>query len=153
MKRPDDQRDRYLSAEEIASLKAVLDEKMYRKEHRAINQTFYRLRLIVLIALTTGMRVAEIFALKWKDVQYREELIAVRAKLKRGRMRYVPMPPELATEIQRFPVVMGEDRIFRRNGERASVSEWKGVSRRSWTWPAFGISVFTTCATRSRPGT
>jgi len=112
VKRPDDQRDRYLSAEEIAGLKATLDGKMYRKEHSAINQTFYRLRLIVLIALTTGMRIAEIFALKWKDIQYREELIAVRAKLKRGRMRYVPMPPELAAEIQRFPVVMGEDRIF-----------------------------------------
>jgi integrase len=27
-------------------------------------------------------------------------------------MRYVPMPPELAREVQRFPVVMGEDRIF-----------------------------------------
>lgn len=31
----------------------------------ANNQTFYRLRLLVLIALTTGMRIAEIFALTW----------------------------------------------------------------------------------------
>ena len=112
VKRPDDQRDRYLSAQEIASLKATLDGKMYRKEHRAINQTFCRLRMLVLIALTTGMRIAEIFALKWSDVLHREELIAVRSKLKGGKMRYVPMPPELAREIQRFPVVMGEDRIF-----------------------------------------
>jgi integrase len=58
------------------------------------------------------MRIAEIFALKWSDVLHREELIAVRSKLKGGKMRYVPMPPELAREIQRFPVVMGEDRIF-----------------------------------------
>src|SRR5215212_3885478 len=29
-------------------------------------------------------------------------------------MRYVPMPPELAAEIQRTPVVMGEARIFPR---------------------------------------
>ena len=49
----------------FARLKAALDAKMQRREHRAINQTFYRLRLIVLIALTTGMRMAEIFALKW----------------------------------------------------------------------------------------
>jgi len=54
VKRPDDQRDRYLSAEEIYRLKAALDQKMYRKGSREINQTFYRLRLIVLIALTTG---------------------------------------------------------------------------------------------------
>ena len=112
VRRPNDQRDRYLSAEEVSSLKASLDGKMYRQGSDAINQTFYRLRLLVLIALTTGMRVAEIFALNWSDVLYREELIAVRSKLKRGRMRYVPMPDELAAEINRFPAVMGEDRIF-----------------------------------------
>jgi integrase len=82
VKRPNDQRERYLSAEEIASLRASLDGKMYRLGTTAINQTFYRLRLLVLIALTTGMRIAEIFALKWSDVLFREELIAVRSMLK-----------------------------------------------------------------------
>jgi integrase len=52
--------------------------------------------LIVLTALTTGMRIAEIFALRWSDLLFREELIAVRAKLKRGGVRYAPMCPELA---------------------------------------------------------
>jgi integrase len=112
VKRPNDQRERYLSAEEIARLKAVLDSKMYRQEHRTINQTYYRLRLIVLIALTTGMRIAEIFAIVWSDILYREELIAVRSILKGGKMRYVPMPSELAAEIRRFPTIIGEDRIF-----------------------------------------
>lgn len=111
VKRPDDQRERYLSADEMMSLKTALDGKMNR-QRRGINQTFYRLRLLVLIALTTGMRVAEILALKWGDVLYREELIAVRAKLKGGKVRYVPMPAELVAEIKRFPAVMGEDRIF-----------------------------------------
>jgi len=70
------------------------------------------LRLIVLIALTTGMRVAEIFDLGWEDVMYNEGLLAVRSKLKGGKMRYVPMPPELASEVRRFPVEIDEDRIF-----------------------------------------
>jgi integrase len=112
VERPDDRRERYLSIDELRSLKRVLDDKMHRQDHRAINQTFYRLRLLVLIALTTGMRIAEIFALRWGDVLYREGLIVVRAKLKRGKVRYVPMPPELAAEIQRFPAIIGEDRIF-----------------------------------------
>src|ERR1041384_4115181 len=90
VRRPNDQRDRYLSADELARLKMAIDAKMFRQEHRAINQTFYRLRLIVLIALTTGMRIAEIFALTWSDVLYGEGLIAVRAMLKGGKMRYVP---------------------------------------------------------------
>src|SRR5277367_582254 len=85
---------------------------MYRKAGKGINQTFFRLRLIVLTALTTGMRIAEVFGLKWTDVLYREELIAVRAKLKRGKVRYVPMPPELMIEFRRYPAILGEERVF-----------------------------------------
>ena len=85
---------------------------MYRKASKGINETFFRLRLIVLIALTTGMRIAEIFGLKWPDVMYKEELIAVRAKLKGGKMRYVPMPPELAAEFRRYPAILGEEQDF-----------------------------------------
>lgn len=112
VKRPDDQRDRYLSAEEIVRLKRSLDAKMYRKEHRTINETFFRLRLIVLIALTTGMRIAEIFALVWGDLLHKEGLIAVRSKLKGGKVRYVPMPLELTAELRRYPAILGEPRIF-----------------------------------------
>ncbi len=112
VKRPNDQRERYLSVEELPKLKQSLDAKMCRKWSGAINQTFYRLRLIVLIALTTGMRIAEVFGLEWSDLLYGEGLIVVRAKLKRGKIRYVPMPPELAAELRRYPMVLAEDRIF-----------------------------------------
>lgn len=110
--RPDDQRERYLEVQEIQSLKSTLDSKMYRQGGKGINETFFKLRLIVLVALTTGMRISEIFGLKWSDVQYREGLIAVRAKLKGGKMRYVPMASELADELRRFPAILGQDRIF-----------------------------------------
>jgi len=112
VKRPDDQRDRYLSADELRNLKHALDGKTYRKGTKTLNRTFYRLRLLVLIALTTGMRIAEIFGLRWPDVMHGEGLIAVRAKLKGGKMRYVPMTPELASELRRVPAVIAEDRIF-----------------------------------------
>jgi len=67
-----------------------LDQKTYRADSREINRTFYRLRMIVLIALTTGMRMAEIFGLTWHDLRNSEELIAVWSKLKAGKIRYVP---------------------------------------------------------------
>ena len=121
--RPDDQRDRYLSAEEIHQLKQALDEKMYRKGSKEINQTFYRLRLIVLVALTTGMRIAEVFGLKWSDLLFNEELIAVGAKLKGGGFRYVPLTPQLATELKRYPVVLGEDRIFPPDADATTVRQ------------------------------
>lgn len=125
--RPDDQRDRYLSEDEMRRLRQALDVKMIRKDTRDINWTYYRLRLIVLTALTTGMRLSEIIFLKWSDLLYGEELIAVRAKLKHGKMRYVPMPLELAAEFKRFPQVLGEDRIFpprrQATGERQTVQK------------------------------
>jgi integrase len=43
---------------------------------------------------------------------FSEGLLAVRSKLKGGKMRYVPMSPELASELKRYPSVIGEDRIF-----------------------------------------
>src|SRR5260370_1057944 len=56
IKRPNDQRDRYLSQDELRRLKQALDEKIYRKGTNDFNKTFCRLRMIVLIALTTGIR-------------------------------------------------------------------------------------------------
>ena len=113
VKRPDDQRERYLSNEEIKSLKTSLDPKdVSSRNAREINRTFYRLRMIVLVALTTGMRIAEIFDLTWNDLRYTEGLIAVRSKLKGGKIRYVPMTPELASELRKYPAVIGEDRLF-----------------------------------------
>jgi integrase len=108
---------RYLNENELRSLKLALDEKIYQKNARGwgvkvINKTFSRLRILVLIAVTTGMRSSEILTLRWPDVMYGEGLIAVRAKLKGGKMRYVPMLPELASELRHYPAVMGEDRIF-----------------------------------------
>jgi hypothetical protein len=40
VQRPDDQRDRYLSVEEIQKLKATLDQKMYRKLARVSIRRF-----------------------------------------------------------------------------------------------------------------
>ena len=115
VKRPDDQRERYLSAQEIPALKKAVDQKMYRRGTVVLDETFFRLRLIVLVALTTGMRIAEIFGLKWTDVLHGEGLLAVRAKLKGGKIRYVPMPPELAKEFKQFRTTVGEERVFPRN--------------------------------------
>ena len=112
VRRPNDKRERYLIVDELRRLKHWLDQKMYRKDSGAINQTFCRLWMLVLIALTTGMRIGEILLLQWRDVLYREQLIAVRAKLKRGKMRYVPLTPTLAAELRRYPAVLTEELIF-----------------------------------------
>ena len=42
--RPNDERDRYLSIEELEALHTALDSKTYRADAHEINRTFYRLR-------------------------------------------------------------------------------------------------------------
>lgn len=100
-----------MSGDELQRLKQALDEKNYRKGTNDFNKTFCRLRMIVLIALTTGMRASEIFGLRWSDAMYSEGLLAVSAKLKGGKMRYVPLPPELAGELRRFKPKPANDNV------------------------------------------
>ena len=119
IRRPDDQRDRFLLAEELPRLKKALDGEAFGPHGddglpsaRVISWDHYRMRLVALVALTTGMRLAEIFGLCWTDLDYGQGLIAVRLRLKNGKTRYVPMSTELAEEFRRFPQVFGEERIL-----------------------------------------
>lgn len=120
VERVDDSRERFLSEDELRRLKVALDERIYQKGTKNFNRTFIRMRLIVLIAISTGMRSAEIHRLVWSDILYREGLIAVRARLKGGKIRYAPMSPELAAELRWYPVVEGHDRIFPPKGGKTS---------------------------------
>jgi integrase len=75
----------------------------------------------------THMRSSEIHRLRGADVMYGEGLLEVRAKLKKGKVHYVPMPLELATEVRRYPAVIGEDRIFPPNrGDKSGRQRLEG---------------------------
>ena len=111
----------------LQRLNIALDERILRKGAKDSNQTNHKVRLIVLIAVSTGMRSAEIHRLRRSDVRYGEGSLAVRAKLKKGKVRYVPMPSELAAEVRRYPAVIDEDRIFRhKRGEKAGRPRLEG---------------------------
>jgi integrase len=102
---------------ELRRLKIALDEKRYQKNTRGwgalvVNKTFSRMRMLVLIALTTGMRSSGIFGLFWSGVMYSEGLLAVRGKLKGGKMRYVSMLPELAFELRQYHIGNTSFRVF-----------------------------------------
>jgi integrase len=66
------------------------------------------------------MRRGEIFRLEWGDILYSDGLIAVRARLKKGKVRLGPMPPELAGEIRRQIVTIAyESLVWRQTTFRA----------------------------------
>jgi len=108
--------------------------------------------------------MSEIFGLLWSDVIYSEGLLAVRAKLKGGKMRYVPMPPELADELRRFTpqpannvlYIAGSnhERIFppKKDAKRER-QRWKEVLTIYSNGPESKTSVSMICVTRLHRGT
>lgn len=93
---------RYLSDEErVALLKACRESE------------FKPLHLIVLFALTTGMRRGELLGLHWADVDL-ERRIAVLQDTKNGDRRSVPIVPEVASMLREHGKVrrLDTDLIF-----------------------------------------
>lgn len=84
--RADNHRTRYLTPEEEERLMPVLE--------------FYpTLKVIVQIALNTGMRCGEILKLKWSEVDFSRGLILVR-ETKSGRDRSIPINTRLVTALE-----------------------------------------------------
>jgi integrase/recombinase XerD len=69
---------------------------------RAITAASGRTRTMIMLAAFAGLRVSEIGALRGEDVRWDEELIVVRDG-KGGKDRIVPLAPELAAELARYP--------------------------------------------------
>lgn len=59
---------------------------------------------IVFFALNTGMRQGEILGLRWKDIDYKANVIAIKHS-KAGRPRYVSMNTELTEMLKSMPSV------------------------------------------------
>jgi integrase len=71
------------------------------------------LYLIVLFALTTGMRRGEILGLRWQDIDL-ERCVAVLQSTKNGDRRSVPIVPEVAQLLREHGKVrkLGNDQVF-----------------------------------------
>lgn len=89
-------RVRYLTIEEAALL---------------LEKANARLRPVLLTALETGMRKAEILGLRWEDVDYANRSLYVR-KTKNGEPRHVPMSERLAAELKKLPRRVGVPYVF-----------------------------------------
>lgn len=88
------------------------DERMRLLE--ACRRSEYRpLYLIVLFALTTGMRRGELFGLRWADIDL-ERRVAVLHNTKNKDRRSVPIVPEVAELLREHGKVraLGNDKVF-----------------------------------------
>jgi integrase len=94
--RVNNQRLRYLSKEEMQRLLSAADEI---------------LRPLVLVAIHTGLRRGEMFALTWPDVDFTLGIIRV-LHTKNGERREIPMSLTLRETFQQLPRRLGSDRVF-----------------------------------------
>lgn len=102
---------RYLSEDELRRLKAALDEKQLRKGTKDVNRTTQRMRLIV---HGTDYRNAGIrgFRASLAGCDVRRGLAGSKGEIERWQDPYVPLLPEVAGELRRYPVVISDDRVF-----------------------------------------
>jgi integrase len=85
---------------------------------------------IYLTAAFTGLRMGELLALRWRDVDFSGQAIRVRASYaagqlttpKSGKVRSVPMAPEVARALAR----MGERADFTGDEDLVFIGEWGG---------------------------
>jgi integrase len=94
--RAKNRRLRYLSQEELPRLLSAADES---------------LRPILLVALHTGVRRGELFALLWPDVDFRLGMVRV-LHSKNGERREIPMSETLRTTLQALPRHLASDYVF-----------------------------------------
>jgi len=100
---------RYLSADERARLMAALNEreKEMRQERKNHNKWLKErnlkelplyehfvdnLKPMILLSLSTGIRKGALFGLEWRDVNFSERILTLRAEIEKAeKTRYIPM--------------------------------------------------------------
>jgi integrase len=91
-----------------AEMRRALDENQLR---RLVEETPERWRLLVRFLAQTGLRVGELIALRWGDVDLGSRRLSVRRRLYRGRLdapkssygiRQVPISTRVAQDLLRF---------------------------------------------------
>jgi integrase len=94
--RANNRRLRYLSHEEIGRLLSAADDI---------------LRPLLVVALHTGLRRSESFALTWQDVDVKQGVTRV-LHSKNGERREIPMTNTLRATLQRLPRRLSSDHVF-----------------------------------------
>jgi integrase len=61
------------------------------------------LRSAIVLAIDTGLRLGELFSLKWSQIDFARGIITTTTKTKSGRARMVPLPDRSRTIVGTFP--------------------------------------------------
>ena len=96
-----------------------------QEEDILLNQSSFQMRAIVIFAIETGMRLGEILALTWNDIQHD---IAVLKETKNNEIRYVPFTKKVIQLLKTLPKNIEDNRVF---------YFWQTVSGFQSSWQRF----------------
>ncbi len=109
----DNVRQRFITGEEFRKIQAFLSPDVL---------------LVVVIAYYTAMRVGEILALRWKNVDLKRRLFVFETE-KTGRQRAVALYPQVIRLFQSIPRGFGETPVFNLNRDRVE-RVWQRACRK-----------------------
>jgi integrase len=101
--------ERYLRPEEVERLIAVA---------RIVDRRWRRLPALIRLAFTTGLRVGNLLALRWRDVDMAARTVSV-ARTKNGQPMIVPFPQSAADELSKLPRPSEDALVFEGRTGRA----------------------------------
>jgi integrase len=96
-----------------------------QEELLLVTKTTLPMRVMIIFAIETGMRLGEILSLKYSDIQ---NDVAVLKQTKNNEIRYVPFSLKVKTVLQTLPKCLTDNRIF---------YFWKTVSGFESSWQKF----------------
>ncbi len=97
-----------MPASEKKELQVFNEKEIKKMECECVNSTDIR-NIGVLIAIYTGMRIGEICALKWEDIDFTRRLISVNKTLQRvyiqkSKTKVIITPPKTKTSERKIPI-------------------------------------------------
>jgi integrase len=99
---------RYLLPEERERLFAALDAREAHIKKEGVFADY--LKPMIIVALNTGIRRGSLFKLQWRDIDFREEMLTVRAEnAKAGKEIHIPMNETLTNALKAWKAQTGGD--------------------------------------------
>lgn len=140
---PDNPMNRVSKKAEPRGRVRFLDDEERARLLEACRRSDYKpLYLMVLFAMTTGMRRGELMGLRWQDIDL-ERRVAVLENTKNGDRRSVPLVPEVAGLLREHGKVrkLGNDQVFASDGpsevwlfDRAWYAALKAAKVKDFRW-------------------
>jgi len=144
-------------AENISAPRATekQEQEMHILTEEQIKQTLTTLKqgksfqkyVLLLLLVSTGLRIGEALALTWEDIDFENEVIFVNKTVQRVGKEIVIKPPKTKSSIRKITIDGHLLAILKRHKARQNerrlqlANKWKGTSNKVFTGPTGGITV------------